>query len=152
VRLTVLSRGEAERYRPAQPAACISITGSDDAPARLPFAYCAVLRLAFDDVPLAPADCPPGARACGRDEAAEIAAFVRRALAFEPAELVVHCEFGASRSAEIALGVADGLRLPDTDVARLEAERPAHHRGIRALVASVLDDAAPGAPVRRDVG
>ena len=56
MRLTVRSRREAERYRPAQPAACITITGSGDAPARLPFAYRAVLRLAFDDVPLSPAD------------------------------------------------------------------------------------------------
>ena len=150
MRMTVLSRREAERDRPVQPAACISITGSGDAPARLPFAYRAVLRLTFDDVPLAPGDCPPGARRCGRDEAAEITAFVRRALAFGPAELVVHCEFAASRSAGVALGIADGLRLSGTEVARLEAERPAHHRGIRALVASMLDDASPGAPSHRE--
>ena len=148
MRLTVLSRREVERHRPVQPAACISITGSDDAPARLPFAYRAVLRLAFDDVPLEPDDCPPGARACSRDEAAQIADFVRRALEFAPAELVVHCEFGASRSAGVALGVADALHLPAAEVARLEAERPAHHRGIRALVASVLDDTGSGDPAR----
>ena len=152
MRLTVLSRREAERHRPVQPAACISITGSADAPARLPFAYRALLRLTFDDVPLAPDDCPPGSRPCGRGEAAQIVDFVRRVLAFGPAELVVHCEFGASRSAGVALGIADGLRLSATEVARLEAELPAHHRGIRSLVATMLADAGPGAPSRRGAG
>ena len=151
MQLTVLSRREAERYRPVQPAACISITGSGDAPARLPFVYRAVLRLTFDDVPLGPGECPPGARGCGRDDAIEIASFVRRVLAVTPAELVVHCEFGASRSAGVALGIADGLHLSRTEVERLESERPGHHRGIRALVASLLDDAAPGAPSPFDV-
>ena len=142
VRITVLSREGVERHRPTQPAVCISITGSGDGAARLPFAYRSVLRLAFDDVPLAPDDCPPGARRFLREDAERIAAFLRRALACGPEEVVVHCEFGASRSAGVALGIADGLRVPDVEVSRLERERPAHHRGIRALVAAALADAA----------
>lgn len=138
MRITVLSRSEAERHQPAQPAVCVSITGSGDAPARLPFAYRSVLRLMFDDVPLAPDACPPGARCCLPEDATRIAAFVRRALALEPAEMVVHCEFGASRSAGVALGIADGLRVSGAEISRLEAERPAHHRGVRALVAEAL--------------
>ena len=149
MRISVLSRAEAERHRPAQPAVCISITGSGDAGARLPFAYRSVLRLTFDDVPLAPDDCPPGARRCLPEDAARIGAFVRRALALVPEELVVHCEFGASRSAGVALGIAEGLRLPGAEVARLERERPAYHHGVRTLVAAALADPAhdpPSAP------
>lgn len=138
-RLTVLSQRAAERYRPAQPAACISVTGSGAGAAPLPLAYRAVLRLVFDDVPTSRGDAPPGARAFRPCDAREVAAFVRRVLeAHAPAELVVHCHFGASRSAGLALGIAEGLGYPADEVAALERALPAHHREVRRMTARAL--------------
>ena len=148
-RLTVLSQVAAERHRPAQPAACISVTGSGAGAAPLPFAYRAVLRLVFDDVPTSRGDVPAGARPFRPRDAREVAAFLRRVLEAHPlAELVVHCQYGASRSAGLALGIADALGYPADEVAALERALPAHHRDIRRMTARALRGPA-GRPPRR---
>ena len=107
--LTILSRPEAERYRPGcRPAAIISVTDPGTEPCcfddRL---YRDVIRLDFHDV-WRPAD-----GMISEAQAARIARFLLRCGSTGTQELVIHCEAGISRSAGIGLAACRILDLDD---------------------------------------
>ena len=125
--LLVLSRDEAERYEPRGVEVCISLGDPRAPPAELAAAFASVLRLTFNDIVGSPAD---DDILFAADHADEILRFVRQ---WPDADrIVVHCEFGASRSPGVALGLCDAFRWP---VADLESEFPSWNRLVRTVIA-----------------
>lgn len=127
IELRVLSREAAERYEPRGVEACISIGDPSAAPAKLSRAFAAVLRLTFNDIVASPAveDVLFAA-----EHAGDILRFVRQWPHVE--RIVVHCEFGASRSPGVALGLCDAFGWP---VGELEGAFPSWNHLVRSVIA-----------------
>jgi predicted protein tyrosine phosphatase len=100
----VRSRLDAERVIPRPDEVCISITNPRQAPAVLD-GWSDVLRLGFHDV-----EGPAGHyREMSAEHAAQVLAFARK---HRNRTILVHCEWGASRSAAVALFLAAWLNRP----------------------------------------
>jgi len=128
----VLSREEAERYKPGEREICISIADPDAEPARLSGGFAAVLRLNFTDI-IEMGE--PSDVLFGEDDAQAIREFidawpdVRR--------IVVHCHAGVSRSPGVALGLCD---VRGWATAELERSHPGWNRLVRTAVAAKRQD------------
>lgn len=127
IELRVLSREAAEQYEPRGIEVCISIGDPGALPARLSRAFAAVLRLTFNDIVAAPGE-QDILFAAGH--AGDILRFVQQWPHVQ--RIVVHCEFGASRSPGVALGLCDAFGWP---VGELEGEFPSWNRLVRRLIA-----------------
>jgi predicted protein tyrosine phosphatase len=125
--LRVLSREEAEQYEPHGVEICISIGDPRAPPAKLSRAFAAVLRLTFHDIVANPA---ADDVLFGPGHAADILSFVHQWPLAE--RIVVHCEFGASRSPGVALGLCDALGWP---AGKLEGAFPSWNRLVRSVIA-----------------
>jgi predicted protein tyrosine phosphatase len=100
----VRSRLEAERVLPGPDEVCISITNPRQAPAVLD-GWRDVLRLGFHDV-----EGPAGHyREMSVEHASQVLAFARK---HRGRSMLISCEFGASRSAAVALFLASWLNRP----------------------------------------
>lgn len=130
IELRVLSREAAERYEPRGVEVCISIGDPTGPPAKLSPAFVAVLRLTFNDIVANPADEDVLFAA---EHAGEIFRFVRQWPRID--RIVIHCEFGASRSPGVALGLCDAFGWP---VGELEGAFPSWNRRVRAVIARTL--------------
>jgi predicted protein tyrosine phosphatase len=128
----VLSREEAERYKPGEREICISIADPDAEPARLSGSFAAVLRLNFTDI-IEMGE--PSDVLFSEDDAQAIREFidawpdVRR--------IVVHCHAGVSRSPGVALGLCD---VRGWATAELERSHPGWNRLVRTAVAAKRQD------------
>jgi predicted protein tyrosine phosphatase len=128
----VLSREEAERYKPGEREICISIADPDAEPARLSGGFAAVLRLNFTDI-IEMGE--PSDVLFSEDDAQAIREFidawpdVRR--------IVVHCHAGVSRSPGVALGLCD---VRGWATAELERSHPGWNRLVRTAVAAKRQD------------
>ena len=128
----VLSREEAERYKPGEREICISIADPDAEPARLSGDFAAVLRLNFTDI-IEMGE--PSDVLFSEDDAQAIRGFidawpdVRR--------IVVHCHAGVSRSPGVALGLCD---VRGWATAELERSHPGWNRLVRTAVAAKRQD------------
>jgi predicted protein tyrosine phosphatase len=101
----IRSRLDAERIVPRSNEVAISITNPRQAPAVLDEGWKDVLRLGFHDV-----EEPAGHyREMTLEQAESVLAFVRK---HKHSPLLVHCEYGASRSAAVALFVAAWQNRP----------------------------------------
>lgn len=127
IELRVLSREAAERYEPRGVEVCISIGDPSVVPAKLSRAFAAVLRLTFNDIVAAPADEDVLFAA---EHAGDILQFLQQWPRVE--RIVVHCEFGASRSPGVALGLCDAFGWP---VGELEGAFPSWNRLVRSVIA-----------------
>jgi predicted protein tyrosine phosphatase len=132
IELRVLSREAAERYEPRGVEVCISIGDPRAAPARLSRSFAAVLRLTFNDIVANPSDEDVLFAA---EHAGEILQFVRKWPHVD--RIVVHCEFGASRSPAVALGVCDAFGWP---VGKLEQGFPSWNHLVRRLISEQARD------------
>ena len=126
--ITVLSQYATEHYQPRPSSICISITGTIIPQAVIPDGYIEILRLRFDDVHDHQRD--PGAQPFTLDMAAQIAKFVSRHQSVE--EIVIHCHQGVSRSAGVAMALADVFAGGHAEKA-FEYRLPEHHRKVRVL-------------------
>jgi predicted protein tyrosine phosphatase len=128
----VLSREDAERYKPGEREICISIADPDAEPARLSGGFAAVLRLNFTDI-IEMGE--PSDVLFSDDDAQAIREFidawpdVRR--------IVVHCHAGVSRSPGVALGLCD---VRGWATAELERSHPGWNRLVRTAVAAKRQD------------
>ncbi len=127
IEFRVLSREAAERYEPRGVEVCISIGDPSAAPAKLSRAFAAVLRLTFNDIVAAPAEEDVLFAA---EHAGDILQFLQQWPHVE--RIVVHCEFGASRSPGVALGLCDAFGWP---VGELEGAFPSWNRLVRSVIA-----------------
>lgn len=126
--LLILSRRNAEAYKPEGIEICISISDPDLSEARLSEKFAAVLRLAFFDV-LAPM---PGQSVVFGAEHAE--AVVRFVAAWPQANrIVVHCGAGLGRSPGIVLGLCDRAGWP---IQELESRYPIANTLVRRVLAA----------------
>jgi predicted protein tyrosine phosphatase len=123
----VLSREAAERYEPRGVEVCISIGDPRAPPARLSRGFAAVLRLTFNDIESSPGD---EDILFAPDHAGEILRFVAKWPDVD--RIVVHCEFGVSRSPGVALGLCDSFDWP---VRELEGAFPGWNRLVRRVIA-----------------
>jgi predicted protein tyrosine phosphatase len=126
IEIRVLSREAAEQYEPHGVEICISIGDPRAPPAKLSSAFAAVLRLTFHDIVANPA---ADDVLFGPGHAADILRFVRQWPQVE--RIVVHCEFGASRSPGVALGLCDALGWP---AGKLEEGFPSWNRLVRSVI------------------
>lgn len=127
IEFRVLSREAAEAYVPRGVEVCVSISDPGAPPARLSRAFAAVLRLTFNDIVAGPAD----EDVLFADEhAGQIVRFVRQWPHVD--RIVVHCEFGASRSPGVVLGLCDAFDWPVRD---LERVFPSWNRLVRTVIA-----------------
>lgn len=101
----VMPRAAAEAAPAPANAVCISITNPRQSPAALPPGFLDVLRLGFHDTDQIGGNFVPMTLA----QATEIIGFVKK---HETKILVVHCEFGASRSLAVGQFVAAWLGRP----------------------------------------
>jgi hypothetical protein len=124
-KLIVLSQVLAELFEPNGRAICISITDPGQPPAVLSERFDAILRLSFSDI----RDDGPvsGPVLFSRADAARVLDFVNKAAAAEI--IVVHCLAGISRSAGVALALAE---LNGWPVADLEKGHPLWNPWVRA--------------------
>jgi predicted protein tyrosine phosphatase len=127
IELRVLSREGAERYEPRGVEVCISIGDPRAPPAKLSRAFAAVLRLTFNDIVAAPGD---DHILFAPDHAGEILRFVAEWPDVD--RIVVHCEFGVSRSPGVALGLCDYFDWPARE---LEGAFPGWNRLVRSVIA-----------------
>ncbi|MGZ3530465.1 MAG: hypothetical protein ACXVAR_03095 [Vulcanimicrobiaceae bacterium] len=114
MKISIMSRVQAERYRPDGRAAIISITDADPFGSR-PAGfeadwYAMVHREQFDDIH---DDGDPYFTAISWVQAERIAAFIQCAHESEIDELVIHCEAGISRSAGIAVAACSIIGIDD---------------------------------------
>lgn len=123
----MLSREGAERYQPRGVEVCISIGDPRAPPAKLSRAFAAVLRLTFNDIVAAPGD---DDILFGPVHAGEILRFVAEWPDVD--RIVVHCEFGVSRSPGVALGLCDYFDWPARE---LEHAFPEWNRLVRSVIA-----------------
>lgn len=126
IELRVLSRDAAEKYEPRGIEVCISIGDPNAVPSKLSRAFAAVLRLTFNDIEANPSE---GDVLFAAEHAGEILRFVQEWQHVD--RIVVHCEFGASRSPGVALGVCDAVGWP---VEELEQGFPSWNRLVRRLL------------------
>jgi predicted protein tyrosine phosphatase len=140
VEFHVLSHEAVEQYEPHGVEVCISIGDPRGTPATLSPAFAAVLRLTFNDIVESPAK--EDILFAG-EHAADILGFVRQWPAAHG--IVVHCEFGASRSPGVALGICDAFGWP---VEELERGFPSWNRLVRRLIGQAARESAQ-TPVRR---
>lgn len=111
-RVLFVSQKRAEAMPGHARRALISITDAERLPALVRDRWCAVLRLAFDDVdPITFPGADPDKKPFTEAQAASIARFVLE-LPDAVGTLVVHCRAGISRSAGVARAVASCLSLP----------------------------------------
>jgi predicted protein tyrosine phosphatase len=145
-RVVVLSRRLAEQYEPASDGeVCISIRTPGDngtSTADLSWRFADVLRLAFVDADHQPLTMYGGGYGWLTPEMAEARGDVvfspelaRQVLEFvqghaDAPALLIHCDFGASRSPGLALGLADTLFPGSVS----EADWPNHNRHVRETV------------------
>lgn len=128
----VLSREEAERYKPGEREICISIADPDAEPARLSGGFEAVLRLSFTDI-IEMGE--PSDVLFSEDDAQAIREFID---AWPDARrIVVHCHAGVSRSPGVALGLCD---VRGWATAELERSHPGWNRLVRTAVAAKRQD------------
>ncbi len=100
-RITFVPRSVAKQWRPAAGAILISIYSEHEGPPALQEGWAAVLGLCFDDI-----DRPQeGCQVFNSEHARQILAFSHAHK--DAAEFVVHCEKGQSRSAAVALFLAE---------------------------------------------
>ena len=139
--LIVLSQRMAEHvFAPVGTMIAISITSPGVRRAHLPPDYLITLRAEFDDVDvLTP---PPSSTPLSDGLARHIARFVRTNIVQGVDGIMVHCYYGAGRSAGVALGIADGMDYPLATIMALEDEFPIHNRGVRLRVAQAFRDTA----------
>lgn len=124
----VLSREEAEEYKPRGNEICISISDPDAPPAGVSSAFAAVLRLNFNDL-------------IERENESDVlfaeqhAREIRDFVASWPnaRRVVVHCNAGVSRSPGVALGLCD---THGWATAALEREYPGFNTLVRSLLAA----------------
>lgn len=102
--IVVVPRRQAEQLSPERGQGCISITNPRQSPAFLPD-WPEVLRLGFHDTDRRGGNFTP----MGLADAAKILDFARE---YRHSPLLVHCEFGASRSAAVGLFLATWFRRP----------------------------------------
>jgi predicted protein tyrosine phosphatase len=128
----VLSREDAERYKPLEREICISIADPDADPAQLSSRFLAVLRLNFTDI-LEQGE--PTDVLFSEDHARAITKFID---AWPDAKrIVVHCHAGMSRSPGVALGVCD---IRGWATAELERSHPGWNRLVRTALAANRQD------------
>ncbi|HXL86529.1 MAG TPA: hypothetical protein VN927_04935 [Gemmatimonadaceae bacterium] len=124
----VLSREEAERYKPGGREICISIADPDAEPAQLSRRFAAVLRLNFTDIM---EQGEPSDVLFNEDHAWAIREFID---AWPDAtRIVVHCHAGVSRSPGVALGLCD---IRGWATAELERSHPGWNRLVRTALAA----------------
>lgn len=134
MRITVLSRAQAEEYEPGDNEACISISCPVDGPARLSPHFKAVLRLWFDDVDgrvLAAWGDDGGIVYFNEQMAEDILAFADE---HRDKDLVVHCWAGISRSTAVALSL---METEGPVPAPIEKLYPNHNRFVRRIMGEV---------------
>ena len=128
----VLSREDAERYKPREREICISIADPDADPAHLSSRFLAVLRLNFTDI-LEQGE--PSDVLFSEDHARAITQFID---AWPDAKrIVVHCHAGVSRSPGVALGLCD---IRGWATAELERSHPGWNRLVRTALAANRPD------------
>jgi predicted protein tyrosine phosphatase len=128
----VLSREEAERYKPGEREICISIADPDAERARLSGDFEAVLRLSFTDI-IEMGE--PSDVLFSEDHAQAIREFID---AWPDARrIVVHCHAGVSRSPGVALGLCD---VRGWATAELERSHPGWNRLVRTALAAKRQD------------
>jgi predicted protein tyrosine phosphatase len=128
----VLSREEAERYKPGEREICISIADPDAEPARLSGGFAAVLRLNFTDI-IEMGE--PSDVLFSEDDAQAIREFIDAW--HDVRRIVVHCHAGVSRSPGVALGLCD---VRGWATAELERSHPGWNRLVRTAVAAKRQD------------
>jgi predicted protein tyrosine phosphatase len=128
----VLSREEAERYKPVEREICISIADPDADPAHLSARFAAVLRLNFTDI-IEMGE--PSDILFSEDHARAIREFIE---AWPDAtRIVVHCHAGVSRSPGVALGLCD---IRGWATSELERSHPGWNRLVRSALAAQRPD------------
>jgi len=138
-KLIVLSQVLAEFYEPQGRTICISITDPEEPPAVLSDRFDGILRLSFSDI--AHASAAKGHVLFSRGDAVRVLEFVNNAADTEI--IVIHCFAGISRSAGVALALAEMNGWP---VADLEKRHPFWNTWVRAE----LLRAAKSRPGRRE--
>ena len=114
MKISIMSRIEAEQYSPAAHAAIISITDTDPLGLHLaafaPERYLMIHREQFDDISN---DLDPFFTAISWAQAERLAQFIRLAHESGIDELVIHCEAGISRSAGVAVAACSIIGIDD---------------------------------------
>ena len=128
----VLSRDEAEDYKPHRREICISISDPDAPRARVSSRFAAVLRLNFDDVTERG---EPSDILFAEEHAREIREFLDKWPSAE--RVVIHCNAGVSRSPGVALGLCD---LRGWATAELERSHPGWNSLVRSVLAAKAKD------------